>query len=172
MREWGVRDDATGQYVRTVEVWTPERWDDARVNNRGRAMVYRPDYPRAYESGYELRTHVVWWLETGEPVPPGMNLHHLNGVKTDDRFENLALMDHGEHSRLHNLQSHQFTCHGCGQEFTKTGSAVAKRRAEGKVPKFCSAACYYAHPRTAEHRERQSAGLRLAYAEGRRGKRG
>lgn len=45
--------------------------------------------------------HVMVWESLHGPVPPGHDIHHLNGVKTDNRPENLALVDRVTHKRLH-----------------------------------------------------------------------
>lgn len=157
----------SGQFkrVRTTP-WTPETWDDGYVDNRGRFRVYRPDYPKAYALGYALRAHVVWWLHHGEPHPEGTNLHHINEVKLDDRLENLACIDHGAHTTLHHAgaETVERTCKGCGKQF----SIKKHRLKEAGRGSFCGQACYHAAPRTTESRIKQSEGLKLAYAEGRR----
>ena len=130
--------------------------------------MYRPDCPRAYESGYALRAHVVYWLTTGKAHPPGTNLHHRSGDRLDDRFENLELMAHGAHTSLHQFEPHEFICAHCEHPFTVSGDTYSKRRAEGNLPKFCSQACYHAHPRSAATGRKISAALRRAYQEGRR----
>lgn len=40
----------------------------------------------------------------GRKLEPGEDVHHLNGEKGDNRASNLAPIDHGEHTRLHNLK--------------------------------------------------------------------
>lgn len=35
----------------------------------------------------------------------GMDVHHRNGVPWDDRFDNLEVMDRGEHSRHHAIEN-------------------------------------------------------------------
>ena len=157
-----------GQFVRTHQVWTPERWDDGYFDNRGRFRIFRPDYPRAYKLGYCLRAHVVWWLAHGEPHPKGTNLHHVNHDRSDDRLENLELIGHADHVRLHQQRLHTFQCRHCGESFTRTGKEVARRKSEGRTPLFCSAACYHAHPKSDESRKKRSESLKRAYAEGRR----
>lgn len=45
--------------------------------------------------------HVLVWEAHHGPVPPGMELHHVNGDKLDNRIENLRAVTRLEHKRLH-----------------------------------------------------------------------
>jgi HNH endonuclease len=45
--------------------------------------------------------HVVVWEARHGPIPPGMELHHRNRDKLDNRIENLQLVTRLEHKRLH-----------------------------------------------------------------------
>ena len=152
---------ATGQFAKTLPVWDGSEWDAGWVDNRGRFRVYRPDYPRAYSGGYALRAHVVWWLKYGEVHPDGFDLHHKDRVRTNDRLENLELVEHRQHSRLTNQgPDRQFTCHVCGHVFWVNRKHLARER------KYCSHECYSKAPRTESHRKAIADGLKRAYATG------
>lgn len=137
MRSARVTDPATGRFVKTSQPWSFENWDEGRINNRGRFIVYLPDYPRSYPGGRCLRTHAVWWLTTGQVVPEGWDLHHKDENKLNDKFENLELVVHGEHSRRHQkARRKQFptpqTCETCSKQFL---AYPAKQR------RYCSLSC-------------------------------
>lgn len=43
-------------------------------------------------------------------LPKGMCVHHINGIRTDNRWYNLQLMTKKEHVRLHNLARDSYLC--------------------------------------------------------------
>lgn len=129
------KQGADGRFVQQRVPWTPERWDDGYIDNKGRFRVYRPDYPHAYALGYALRAHVVWWLAKGEAHPAGTDLHHDNENKLDDAISNLKLLSHGGHGRLHNPRM-MLVCKQCGVEFPLPHKKTSKRR------RFCKMQCY------------------------------
>ena len=63
---------------------------------------------RVLRVGNKLKqySNYVWWQNTGH-MPDFMTksevIHHIDGDKLNDNFENLQLMKHDEHARLHNI---------------------------------------------------------------------
>jgi HNH endonuclease len=82
----------------------------AFITVRGYRMVYKPNHPRAGTNGYVFEHIVVLEQKLGRPLLPNEDTHHLNGIKTDNRPENLTNLVHSEHSILSNRnwrQQHQ-----------------------------------------------------------------
>lgn len=54
------------------------------------------------EKGLAVAHQVVWWLEYGWlPSSYSMDLHHINGDRSDNRVNNLFVLSHAEHAKLH-----------------------------------------------------------------------
>lgn len=69
---------------------------------RGETFYWRRDgyFRRLPKKGGHLLHRVVWEAERG-PIPPGHHIHHVDGDRANNRIENLELLTHAEHSRLH-----------------------------------------------------------------------
>jgi len=68
-------------------------WHDGRVTGTaGYVMVRAPEHPAAWKStGYVPEHRLVMESHLGRLLRLGENVHHLNGVKGDNRLENLEL---------------------------------------------------------------------------------
>ena len=100
-----------------------------------------PDYPgKTYNNGVCLLHHLVWWQNTGELVPDGFVLHHMNEDKFDNRFENLELLSNSEHCRQHRGQKapkEHLICPACGCEFELVARKARARKKQNDTDALC-----------------------------------
>ncbi len=61
------------------------------VTSHGYVQVYRPDHPNARKAGWVLEHTAVMSEILGRALLPGENVHHKNGIRDDNRPENLEL---------------------------------------------------------------------------------
>lgn len=57
----------------------------------GYLVEYAPTHPRANMGRYVKQHHLVMEKFLGRYLVPGENVHHKNGIRTDNRLENLEL---------------------------------------------------------------------------------
>lgn len=64
----------------------------------GHIIILKPEgYAEANKHRYVLEHRYIWEQAHG-PLPKGTIIHHLNGVKDDNRLENLAALSRTAHS--------------------------------------------------------------------------
>ena len=64
--------------------------------------IYMPDHPNATSEGYVMEHRLVAEGKIGRYLNPGEIVHHINGIKHDNRPENLEVVNgHKEHARVH-----------------------------------------------------------------------
>lgn len=56
-------------------------------------MLYRPGHPNAQSNGYVYEHMFVMSESLGRPLRGAENVHHRNGVRDDNRLENLELWE-------------------------------------------------------------------------------
>lgn len=70
------------------------------IDSHGYVQVMSKGHPRANGRMGYVREHIlVMEKHIGRYITPDEDVHHINGLKTDNRLENLQLMTHGEHSK-------------------------------------------------------------------------
>lgn len=66
----------------------------------GYVYIYSPKHPRAdkYHGRYVAEHRLVWEKVHGQLLPDGWLIHHINGIKDDNRLENLVALEPSGHS--------------------------------------------------------------------------
>lgn len=103
-----------------------------------------------YQNKHRGLLHRFMWEQANGPIPDGMQVHHRNHDKRDNRLDNFALVSAADHWQEHgdergadwhslggkaawaNAQYRTYTCQRCGRDFQSRGTAGAR---------YCSAAC-------------------------------
>lgn len=78
------------------------RWKGGRIKDYGGYIrLYMPDDPRADCKGYVFEHRLIWEQANGKSLEPNQNVHHINGIKDDNRPENLVALSKADHTKEH-----------------------------------------------------------------------
>jgi hypothetical protein len=80
-----------------------DRWHNGKpvtLDSAGYVQVWEPNHPRSYKGGWYLEHRVVVERRLGRYLTGDEVVHHINGVKHDNRSENLEVMGAVEHNVL------------------------------------------------------------------------
>ena len=86
------RDYSNYEVFEDGRIWSykKKRFMKPKTNNSGYQLVFLSNEEEKMK-GY-LVHRIVYETFSGSPIPEGMQVNHINEIKTDNRFENLNLM--------------------------------------------------------------------------------
>lgn len=75
-------------------------WRGGITNHGGYVCIKKPEHPKAYSNGYVKRAVLVAELKIGRSLERNEVTHHINGVKDDDRPENIEVLSASAHNSI------------------------------------------------------------------------
>jgi len=76
-----------------------------RKHSGGYVRIQVQNHPYADDKGYVLEHRLVMEKHLNKVLLPKEIVHHINGIKSDNRIENLQLHTNSSHSKVHNPKS-------------------------------------------------------------------
>ena len=80
------------------------RWKGGKTHTtQGYVLRYMASTPESGTHPMYILEHILVWEQThNQKVPEGWHVHHLNGIKNDNRPENLVALPPREHNKIGN----------------------------------------------------------------------
>lgn len=100
-------------------------------------MIFMPDHPRANVNGFVREHWLVWEKANGRHVLPTEVIHHVNGIKDDNRPENLIVLVKTLHDRMHKTAEDRCAKHSARmKELWASGTFLKKPIV--RTPEYCA----------------------------------
>lgn len=116
---------APGHHLRGRKGARANAWHGGRGHRRGYVFVYVPNHPQADSYGYVSEHRLIAEQSIGRLIARNEHVHHINGIKDDNRPENLQVLPRGEHNRMHSMQALE--------RYAASGDRTEARRRAGRM---------------------------------------
>ena len=84
-----------------VDEFSPSFKKGRYIDGYGYVVVYKPRHVNARKDGYILEHRYVMSIHLRRTLSRDEHVHHINGIKDDNRVENLGLMSRSDHIGHH-----------------------------------------------------------------------
>lgn len=97
-----------------------------KLSKRGYVFILKKGYPTTDVNGYIFEHRYIMCEFLERILGRNEIVHHINGIKNDNRIENLMVMSNGEHTTMHHKDVKQ-------SETTKLNMSMAAKNRRKKV---------------------------------------
>jgi len=108
------------------------KWKGGIKNINGYIYVLKKEHPFSNNNGYIFEHRLVMEKKLGRYLKPEEIIHHINGVRKDNRIKNLELTNKRDHNLKHGDTIHRLT----KKEIMKSAE-LRKRKPNEKGEFFC-----------------------------------
>ncbi len=78
-----------------------KNWKGGRSIDRGYVLIHAPEHPYVRSKRGIVYEHILVWEQVHNmPVPEDCQIHHINGVRSDNRPKNLVCITSSEHAKI------------------------------------------------------------------------
>ena len=91
-------------------------WNNGIRKHDGYIQIYLPTHPFAQNKGYVPKHRLVMEKHIGRYLTKNELVHHINGIKDDNRIDNLQIVSPSEHTLIHNYERTQRKLNQIGNE--------------------------------------------------------
>lgn len=103
-RRFGVTSNTLHKYLKPYGIKTDNFHKGFVQKASGYILIFQKDHPRANKKGYVGEHILVMEQSLGRFLDDTEIVHHINKNKSDNRIENLKLMDIYRHKQMHSLE--------------------------------------------------------------------
>lgn len=98
------------------------------VSKKGYILIRAMLHPMASKEGYVMQHRLVMAEHLGRNLTADEVVHHINGIKSDNRIENLVLLTKKEHDCLPKPPKKPIICPHCGGGIVTSGRVREVRK--------------------------------------------
>jgi hypothetical protein len=105
VKRWTLNPSKTKtEYIKGHQQYGNKRgWKTGEIRQNGYVVIYSPNHPHrnVQANGYVKRARLVMEKYLGRYLERNEIIHHLNGIRDDDRIENLVVTTNSRHLSIH-----------------------------------------------------------------------